>query len=188
MKNNNAFSLIELLIVAAVIGVLAGIAVPNVMLAMTRAKIARAQADHKNIATALEAYNLDYGQYPSYGNPRDFSLFAGEAVVYLPVHLTTPVSYLSTLPPDIFPGFRTGKEDAKQDTYFYMHNYETVYQGKTQAKGHVETHFRTLTGSERKAFWTVWSYGPDLDDDHGIKFYEASNGIISNGDMMRFGP
>lgn len=69
-----------------------------------------------------------------------------------------------------------------------MHDEEVLYLGKNQAAGHVSTHFFSLTGSSRPVRWTVWSFGPDLDDDHGIILYDATNGTISNGDMMRFGP
>lgn len=184
-----AFTLIELLIVVAIIAILAAIAVPNFLLAQTRAKLSRAQADQRTLATALETYAIDAnGKYPAYGNARDQALFAGEAVVYVPTRLTTPVSYMSTLPPDIFPGARTGVSRDFADTYFYMHDYETNYLGKYQPPGHVQLHYLTLTGCELPLKWTLWSYGPDLKDNHGTVLYDATNGVISKGDMMRFGP
>src|SRR5687767_15115028 len=105
--NNKAFTLIELLIVVAIIAVLAAIAVPNFLEAQTRSKIGRAQSDQRSIATAMEAYRIDSSRYPDYGNPRDYALLAGEPVVFVPIRLTTPVAYMTTLPPDIFPGQRT---------------------------------------------------------------------------------
>jgi hypothetical protein len=69
-----------------------------------------------------------------------------------------------------------------------MHDYRVVYLGKTQAAGHVQLHYRSLTGSSRAVKWTVWSFGPDMDDDHGVILYDPSNGTVSNGDLMRFGP
>lgn len=183
------FTLIELLIVVSIIAVLAAIAVPNFLLAQTRAKVSRAQADQRSVATALEAYAVDANnRYPDYGNPRDYALFAGEPIVFLPVRITTPVAYISSLPPDPFPGKRTGLDGTEPTTYFYMHDYGVTYLGKLQPDGHVEEHYRSLTGSTRAVKWTVWSFGPDLDDDHGIVLYDATNGTVSSGDMMRFGP
>ena len=59
-----AFTLIELLIVVAIIGILAAIAVPNFLNAQIRSKLAKVQADHKAISTALEAYFIDQNAYP----------------------------------------------------------------------------------------------------------------------------
>ena len=64
MKNNYAFTLIELLIVVAIIGILAAIAVPNFVNAMTRAKVARVQSELKSLSSAIEMYNLDNNNYP----------------------------------------------------------------------------------------------------------------------------
>ena len=185
-----AFTLIELLIVVAIIAVLAAIAVPNFLEAQTRSKAARAAADQRAIATALESYAMDSaGRYPAYGNPRDAALFAGEPIVFVPVRGTTPVAYLSALPPDIFPGRRTGvADDGFRETFFYMHDYAAIYLGKQQAAGHVGEHYRELTGGTREAKWTCWSFGPDLKDNHGTILYDASNGTVSRGDLMRFGP
>ena len=54
-----AFTLIDLLIVVAIIAILAAIAVPNFLEAQTRSKISRAKADMRTMATALESYLVD---------------------------------------------------------------------------------------------------------------------------------
>ncbi len=59
-----AFTLIELLIVVAIIAILAAIAVPNFLEAQTRAKIARVLSDQRTYATALETYQIDNSTYP----------------------------------------------------------------------------------------------------------------------------
>jgi prepilin-type N-terminal cleavage/methylation domain-containing protein len=62
--NRKAFTLIELLIVVAIIAILAAIAVPNFLEAQTRSKMSRAKADMRSIVTAIEAYAVDYNKYP----------------------------------------------------------------------------------------------------------------------------
>jgi prepilin-type N-terminal cleavage/methylation domain-containing protein len=49
-----AFTLIELLIVVAIIAILAAIAVPNFLEAQVRSKVSRSYADMRSIATATE--------------------------------------------------------------------------------------------------------------------------------------
>src|SRR6187549_842092 len=58
-----AFTLIELLIVVAIIAILAAIAVPNFLEAQTRSKVARAKADMRSLATGIDAYVVDHNSY-----------------------------------------------------------------------------------------------------------------------------
>jgi prepilin-type N-terminal cleavage/methylation domain-containing protein len=64
-KTMNGFTLIELMIVIAIIGILASIAIPQYSLYRTRSLNAAAQADLRNAATAQEAYFMDHGTYTS---------------------------------------------------------------------------------------------------------------------------
>src|SRR5450830_972723 len=59
------FTLIELLIVIAIIGILAAIAIPNLLNALQRGKQKRTMADMRNLAIAIESYNVDNNQYPT---------------------------------------------------------------------------------------------------------------------------
>src|SRR5690349_9257970 len=59
-----AFTLIELLIVVAIIAILAAIAVPNFLEAQTRAKVSRVKSDQRSLATAIESYRVDNNEYP----------------------------------------------------------------------------------------------------------------------------
>ncbi|NUP92887.1 MAG: prepilin-type N-terminal cleavage/methylation domain-containing protein [Candidatus Omnitrophica bacterium] len=64
MMNKRAFTLIELLIVIAIILILISIALPNFLAAQIRAKVARAEADLRAMTTALEFFRSEYRAYP----------------------------------------------------------------------------------------------------------------------------
>ena len=65
-KNSpKAFSLVEVLIVVAIIALLSAIAIPNLMRAKMQSNQTYAQATLKSIATALENYYSIYNQYPA---------------------------------------------------------------------------------------------------------------------------
>ncbi len=82
------FTLIELLIVVAIIAILAAIAVPNFLESQVRAKVSRAKADMKTMATALTMYNVDNNGYPD--------------VVTRLLVITTPIQYITQVPRDVF--------------------------------------------------------------------------------------
>jgi len=62
-KNEKGFTLIELMIVIAIIGILAAIAIPQFSAYRTRSFNAASQADLRNAGTAQEAYYVDNQTY-----------------------------------------------------------------------------------------------------------------------------
>jgi len=59
------FTLMEILIVVVILSILAVAVVPQFMDAPDKAKVSRAQADVKNLETAMSMYKLDNFNYPS---------------------------------------------------------------------------------------------------------------------------
>jgi len=59
------FTLIELMVVIAIIIILAAIAIPNYLNMTARAKKSRVASDFAALATALETFRTDWGVYPT---------------------------------------------------------------------------------------------------------------------------
>lgn len=204
-----AFTLIELLIVVAIIAILAAIAVPNFLEAQTRSKVARVKSDMRTVATGIESYHVDYNKYPP-----DFQFDAlipqRDLRSYLPrlVVLTTPVTYLTALPEDTFAAA------AIQRSAAYASGYQVPYGSGMQNLRRPYTFdyaFRYFPdGRDEEAVfpglwlqrisrlanvqWALRSVGPDLlatvlgDANLAATSYDPTNGTLSAGDIFYLGP
>lgn len=119
-KASAGFSLIELIIVTALIGIIAAIALPNLLSARRSAQEASGAAMVKSLVKAEGMYFSGPGGQASYGtlndlvanNCIDASLLTEARNYYtIQVYLTTPITYYVTATP--------GAELATQMRHFY---------------------------------------------------------------------
>ncbi len=177
-----AFTLIELLIVVAIIGILAAIAVPNFLNAQVRAKIARTLSDMKAVVHGFALYQLDNGDWVPDYDGIGMGLGGSELRTYMA--LTTPVSYLSSIPLDVwvnqeqFRGIQ-GKTERFYEYYGYKSGSEN----------------RLRIANRYNIGYVMRSIGPDYALQWGGDFqsigerkrwyaYDISNGVTSTGDFI----
>lgn len=96
------FTLVELLIVVAILAILAAVALPGLMEAQTRAEVSRIKSDMRAFAGAAESYRIDLNAYPPSVDPAS-PVFAPHVVRIRRFQaLTTPLAYLAAPLTDLF--------------------------------------------------------------------------------------
>lgn len=107
-KSAAGFSIIELIIVVTIIGIIAAIAIPNLLTVRRTAQEASGAAMVKSLIKAESMYFASYGNQSNYGtlndlvarNCIDASLLTESRNYYtFQVNLTTPITYTITATP-----------------------------------------------------------------------------------------
>jgi prepilin-type N-terminal cleavage/methylation domain-containing protein len=198
VSRQTAFTLIELLIVVAIIAILAAIAVPNFLEAQVRSKVSKTVSDMRSLATALETYAVDNnGWYPPNVEYHDrtprTNIDADSAYFHarVPSWLSTPVAHISSIPYDPFvvqqstvqTGFPWDMQTIGRRHVF--NNWKYLFDPTSgYSAGDVWNGAIAWTG-----YWLLYSYGPDKEPFHGAAAtflpYDASNGTISDGNIIR---
>lgn len=170
MMKMRAFTLIELLIVVAIIGVLAAIAVPNFLQARTKTQVTRVIADMKTMDQQIRLYWLDRNRPPV----SDY--VKGKNSI---VRLSTPMAYMASIPID--PYRQNSAEYKSQYGDFYNYWYNEEDPSKRYNTG----------GSEwNTQGWEIYllSLGPGFQPETMWVTYNPTNGIISRGTIRFFSP
>ncbi len=205
MQTTRAFTLIELLIVVAIIAILAAIAVPNFLEAQTRAKVSRVKADMRTQVTAVESYNVDHNSYPLPSNQAGIQEGYPYGEAYFetkcPVLLTTPIAYLTGRPYDVFLDFESDHDYAlANNNRIYYHFATRKYAMDDgglpldQEPDGFNSYAKTMGAQESSAQFYFLSHGPDNfhnGPDEDTLFpcpYDPTNGSISGGDITYWGP
>lgn len=102
IRDNRGFSLVELLIIMAVLALLIAIAIPNFRGMQAEGRKAKAQGDLRTIKVAIESYYKNHGnQYPAEDNYQstliNISPRVLEAYLYDPFGATTSTTYVYDL-------------------------------------------------------------------------------------------
>jgi type II secretion system protein G len=196
-----AFTLIELLIVVAIIAILAAIAVPNFLEAQVRSKVSRAKSDMRSLATALEAYRVDNRRYPAgFSATGDPTFRTINPRIRRLVPLTTPISYISSIPIDVFSREESSNPAIPNSAvrvflYADRDTYEQFVPSPYGPVGSSANIYRILWGVQfTSAQWVLRSRGP-VGEEGGLgnsidirSAYDPTNGTVSLGNILFLGP
>ena len=165
-----------------VTGMMAGIALPNMMEAQSRSKVSRARSDMRSMATALESYYVDNNSYaawaagdlgvnsflPQNSPARNMPTFR-RYTTGGPMTLTTPIAYITGYMKD---PFAQGQG---------IYSYYSTKNGWILISPGPDSDYDIIPQQEYQDNFSMGTIPPGLLD----KTYDPTNGTISNGDIYR---
>jgi len=101
LRHGLAFTLIELLVVIAIIAILAGMLLPALAIAKTKAKIQKARMEMGQIVNAIQAYESAYNRFPVSSNAMNAAALNANDFTY-----STPSGV-----PDLNPSYKTNNSE-----------------------------------------------------------------------------
>ncbi len=200
VRRDKAFTLIELLIVVAIIAILAAIAIPNFLEAQVRSKVSRMKADMRSVTVGIESYYVDNNSYmpgyriPPLNSPVHYGIWA----------LTTPIAYITKgKVKDVF-----SRDPLQTEAGLLMWDLfdanNVIIESSTGSSG------GPPTSTNKGVYWLLISRGPDrtsgfysTDPEYDVRLrilaaetdlgeflntiYDPTNGTVSDGNIYRSG-
>ena len=121
MGDKRGFTMIELLIVIAILGVLTVLGITSFGTSQLKSRDARRKADLLNITKALEAYYNDHGEYPTGTGNTGIAGQTWSNPFTDPDNPTDGALYINVLPTD--PSGYNYYYDSSDGTYFQLYAY-----------------------------------------------------------------
>lgn len=158
--NNKGFSLVEIMVVVAVIAVLTAAVSPQISGIISKAKIAAAKSETKSIGLGIMSYQTDKGYYPGrdIGYGSRYSYYYGDAEG-LNAYLMAPGAF--------YLDKKIGQDPWKDGYYYHMY---------LLSNPNTDLVFYSIGPDKTDSSWTwsVFNSGAFAGDDIGIMLDEPS--------------
>ena len=166
MPSSRAFTLIELLIVVAIIAILAAIAVPNFLNAQIRAKVAHSKSELRTYQMIQQTYKMDLQDIPGHYDGRE------EHCPYINLgYISGPLTDPFTI------------DDIGVMTTSHQGMYHSTHLREPGDVFKVNPHLIEAWQRAGRTY-IIFGEGPALAT---WDYYDGSNGLLSNGKILAVG-